>query len=188
VHGAGAFENVTMTELERVFQEATSRSVDLDALIEAVGSELFHYALVITGSRSRAEDVVQDVFVALLERRRSLRSVRNPRSWLFTVLRNIAFRSQEPGERGLAREIFETVEGDPAERLILQEVLQALPSRSQEIVLLHVWEGLTFTEISEVLGIPRGTALSSYHRSMALLRTRFGGSYESYATKGSDHA
>lgn len=177
-----------MGQLEQVFQGATAEHIDLDALIEATGSELFHYAQAVTGSRSRAEDAVQDLFVALLEQRRSLSSVREPRSWLFTVLRNIARRSRCILAPDLARDISESVEADPAERLVLKEALQTLDPRHQEIVLLHVWEGLTFSEIADVLDIPRGTALSSYHRSMTHLRERMGRSYESGAMKGNSHA
>jgi RNA polymerase sigma-70 factor (ECF subfamily) len=188
VHEPEEGESSQVDQVEQVFGGATEEFVDLDALIEAAGSELFHYARAVTGSRPRAEDAVQDLFVALLEQRRSLSSVRRPRTWLFTVLRNIARRSRDTVASDLARDISESVEADPAERLVLKEALQTLDPRHQEIVLLHVWEGLTFAEIAEVLGIPRGTALSSYHRSMARLRERMGRSHESCAMKGNGDA
>ncbi len=171
-----------MDLVEKVFCGATGQGVDLDGLIEAVGSEMFHYARVISGSPSGAEDAVQDLFVALLEQRHGLPKIRSPRAWLFTVLRNIARRSREVVAADLARDISEGVEADPAERLMLRETLETLAPQHQEIVLLHVWEGLTFSEISEVLKIPRGTALSCYHRSMVRLRERLEPSNSSRVT------
>lgn len=159
-----------MEPLETVFRNAeTSRAV-LDPVLEGLGQELLHYARSVTGSEARADDAFQDLLVALLELGPRVREVRKPRSWLFTVLRRKALAHLPESPRDGARKIAACVEGDPAARLMLEEALAALRVRDQEVVLLHAHEGLTFEEISEVLGLPLGTTLSCYHRSVKRLR------------------
>ncbi|MBI3832433.1 MAG: RNA polymerase sigma factor [Planctomycetes bacterium] len=167
-----------MTSLEEIFQH--SHSVDLEGVLRLLGKDLFHYARVLTGSPELAEDAVQDTLVALLELGAGTQAVECPRAWLFTVLRRKALRqkskrdAREASALELDRHLAESVEADPADRLVLQEAFGMLDPAAQEIAVLHLWEGLTFAEIAEVLGVPRGTALSTYHRGIQELRKRFG--------------
>lgn len=166
-----------MDALERLFGEAGPAGPDLEALLRLLGQELFHYARVLTGSPERAEDALQDLLVVLLEQGAAARQIKNPRAWLFTVLRRKALgyrREQERAGPNLAAHLGEAVETDPAQRLLLAEAFGMLDRDAQEIALLHLWEGLTFAEIAQVLGIPRGTALSHYHRGILELRRKFG--------------
>ncbi|MCW8133646.1 MAG: sigma-70 family RNA polymerase sigma factor, partial [Planctomycetota bacterium] len=161
-----------MQSLEALFADMV-QEVDLEAVLKLVGQELVHYARVVTGSRELAEDAVQDTLVALLKLGPRAREISEPRAWLFTVVRRCALKyrkSPPPLECSLA----ESVEGDPAERMMLQEAFRHLDPAAQEIAVLHLWEGLTFGEIAVVLKIPRGTALSTWHRGLKDLRARFG--------------
>ena len=62
---------------------------------------------------------------------------------------------------------------DAAERLILKEALARLEALDQEIILLHLWEGLSFEAIGVVLGSPRNTVLSRYARAIQRMREYF---------------
>jgi RNA polymerase sigma-70 factor (ECF subfamily) len=169
-----------MTSLEEIFQHSQSNSVDLEGVLRLLGKDLFHYARVLTGSPERAEDAVQDTLVALLELGAGAKDVECPRAWLFTVLRRKALRqnskrgTREATALDLDRHLAASVDGDPTDRLVLQEAFHMLDPAAQEVAVLHLWEGLTFAEIAEVLGVPRGTALSTYHRGIQELRKRFG--------------
>lgn len=169
-----------MTSLEDIFQNAHSDSLDLEGVLRLTGQDLYHYARVLTGSPELAEDAVQDTLVALLELGARAQSVECPRAWLFTVLRRKALRqkprreNREANALDLDRHLAESVEADPADRIVLQEAFHMLDPAAQEIALLHLWEGLTFAEIASVLGVPRGTALSTYRRGIQELRKRFG--------------
>ncbi|HYF49968.1 MAG TPA: RNA polymerase sigma factor [Planctomycetota bacterium] len=164
-----------MDALQSVFQASTADGVDLDAVMRLVGQELLHYARLITGSAETAEDAVHDTLVALLQQGDGARKIESSRAWLFTVLRRKALTYRKRIPLQFAAAFTETVEGDPAQRLILAEALAALSQPEQETIVLHLWDGLTFEEISEVLDAPRGTILSRYHRAVARLRERLGG-------------
>lgn len=161
-----------MQPLEPFFARAGD-GIDLEAVLRLVGQELIHYARVVTGSSEHAEDAVQDALVALLKLGPGAAQIAEPRAWLFTVVRRCALkyrRKSPPLEQSLAA----SVEGDPAQRLILREAFARLDPLAQEIAVLHLWEGLTFREIAAVLNLPRGTALSTWHRGLQELRAHLG--------------
>src|SRR5271169_4570107 len=64
--------------------------VDLAALVGAYSALLFRVAHSVLRSGAEAEDVVQDVFVRVLEHRRSLNAVRDMRVWLVRIAWNLA--------------------------------------------------------------------------------------------------
>ena len=162
-----------MQDLSAVFAAAARAEIDLDALLSMAGQELLHYARVLLGPYQSAEDAVQDTLVALLQEGQRAAEIKNPRAWLFTVLRRkaLAYRKTEP--QTLAREFGESTETDATERIILKEALARLDAIDQEIIVLHLWEGLTFEAIGTVLGAPRNTVLSRYARAIQRLREFF---------------
>jgi RNA polymerase sigma-70 factor (ECF subfamily) len=115
-----------------------------------------------TRDRDKAEDIVQEVFVSLWQRRKEV-EITILKGWLlgatrFQVLK--AFRQQKADTNFLARlanasqVIFEN---DPAAFKELQEripaVMGSLPEDQQEIFRLHREEQLTYREIADKLGI-----------------------------------
>ena len=53
--------------------------------------------------------------------------------------------------------------------------LAALPSEQREVVVLHVYDGMTFRRIGEVLGVPLDTAASRYRYAREKLKEMLGG-------------
>src|SRR5271168_4366327 len=70
--------------------EGSRSEVDLAALVETYSPLLFRVAHSVLRGRTEAEDVVQDVFVRVLEHRRSLQAVRDMRVWLVRIAWNLA--------------------------------------------------------------------------------------------------
>ena len=165
----------SLDSLERLLSEPQGGHVDLERILRLVGDELFHYARALTGTAEHAEDAVQDLLVALLEQQQKGKAILRPRAWLFSVLRRKAL-AQRKGSKKVSAPVLEiaVVDLDPEKRLMVQEALRGLNGVVQEIVLLRLWEGLEMTEISEVLDLPYGTALSHYHRGLQELRRRCG--------------
>ncbi len=129
------------------------------------------------------EDVVQEAFLKLA----SLgRPPDNPGAWLFRVVRNgavdaslAAGRRRRYESRAAARSTpwFDPAEGegedgvDPGEA---ERVLAALPIEEREVIVAHLWGGLTFGQIAEVLGTSSRSAHRLYNRGLAALRERLG--------------
>jgi RNA polymerase sigma-70 factor (ECF subfamily) len=150
----------------------------LDRLYDLAARQLYGLALWRTGSEEDAADVVQDVFVRVVEQGSRLAKVRKPKSWLLTVTHRAAIdvtrrrsrRSAEP----LEEYSFLTAGDSDSDRMIdaaqASVLLAGLPDSHREVVFLKHFAGCTFVEIGEILGVPKFTAASRYRAGIDKLR------------------
>ncbi len=137
---------------------------------------LFVYALSLTRSRETAEDIVQTVFYRLLRRGRLPKELR---PYAFRAVRNAATDLARREERGAKHaSIFASPEvGADAAAIALRDEMAALldgvGGDERECIVLKTYNGLTFQEISAVLGVPVGTAASWYRRGIEKMRRQW---------------
>jgi RNA polymerase sigma-70 factor (ECF subfamily) len=151
--------------------------MDLRAAYEELAGPLYRYALALLARADDAEDVVHEVFAALLRRGRG-EVIRQPRAYLFRAVRRAALevrgkRGRE--EAGLEESGISWVEADSGFGADLERALQTLPVEQREVVALKAVEGLTFREIATVLRIPQNTAASRYRLALTKLRAALEG-------------
>jgi len=128
-----------------------------------------------------AEDVVQEVFLALYRHLLRGRSRRNLPGWLFQVTHNLTVKQRRKRHWWLlqAEPSNESQRVDPAanpeERMADAErhgrwlrVLQALPERDRQCVLLRA-EGMTYRDIAAALDVSLGSVAKSMTRALARL-------------------
>jgi RNA polymerase sigma-70 factor (ECF subfamily) len=130
-------------------------------------------------SREAAEDVAQDAFCRLWERRAQLRSDGSLRGFLYHVARNMAIsahRSENVRQRALTALMMEPptfahiemqYDGLSGE---LKRAIRSLPERRREIVVLHCIHGLTYKEIARLLGIAPQTVANQFSSALDDLR------------------
>ncbi|MET0234052.1 MAG: SigE family RNA polymerase sigma factor [Kibdelosporangium sp.] len=143
---------------------------------------LLRLAVLLTGDRGQAEDLVQDAFVALQRRFHRLTDPASAAGYLRVSVVNGA---RSAHRRQLVAWRHQRVEpsGQPPldDGLLLaeehQEVLRAvrrLPRRQQEVLILRYWSGLSEAEIATTLGVSRGTVKTCAARALATLGNRLG--------------
>jgi len=137
----------------------------------------------LTRSEADAQDVVQEAF---------LRAFRffggfegdQPRAWVLKIVRNSCYtwlRRNRPQQLHVEvdQNLLESKlsVADPLKNLMLsndlklfQRALETLPTPLREVFLLREFEGLSYKELSEVVGIPPGTVMSRLYRARADLR------------------
>jgi RNA polymerase sigma-70 factor (ECF subfamily) len=163
--------------------ESARSEIDLAALVATYSSLLFRVAHSVLRSRAEAEDVVQDVFVRVLEHRRSLTAVRDMRVWLVRVAWNLAIDRRrrirpEQFDEGfadslVARNLPADEALNEAQRLrsVLRE-LERLPRAERDVLLLSVVEELGTAEMAEVLGRSESAVRALLFRARTRLRER----------------
>jgi RNA polymerase sigma-70 factor (ECF subfamily) len=57
-----------------------------------------------------------------------------------------------------------------SESRVLREALELLPANFREVLVLREFEGLSYKQIAEVMGVPMGTVMSSLARARMQLR------------------
>ena len=132
----------------------------------------FRYALSLAHHHHDAEDLAQQAWLKL-QRNGSSPIVRGP---LFKTIRNLFIDSLRrkgiiefetlPEETHLAQEPA----SEPGVTGDLEYLLGQLKAGDRELLYLHCVEGYTAQEISDLIGRPRGTILSSINRAKAKLR------------------
>jgi RNA polymerase sigma-70 factor, ECF subfamily len=150
------------------------------SLYDRYARRMFRVALRILGRREDAEDVVQEVFLAIVRSRERLLVVNDLSAYLFAALRRAAGRcalrrAQLPATSPAAIEAAVSPAGTPlrdsAECDRLQRAVRALPQRQREVIALKIDGELTFAEIGEVLGVSINTAASRYRYALQKLKS-----------------
>jgi len=152
-------------------------------LVQTYSPLLFRVANSILRSPAEAEDVVQDLFVRVLERRESLEAVVDMRVWLVRIAWNLALtrrRRIRPDQIDAAfaeRLAGTTVPADQAlaeaQRIkaVLRE-LERLPKQEHHVLLLSAVEELSTAEIADVLGKSESAVRALLFRARTRLRER----------------
>jgi RNA polymerase sigma-70 factor (ECF subfamily) len=152
-----------------------------EAFYEAKATALVLYGRALGLSHGEAEDVLQETFMALMQRSEL---PREPEHYCLRSFRNRALNYKRSLWRRLTRELesqrwFEKTAGeDPAERAAMQQLAE-LPPDQREVIVLKIWNDCTFEEIGALLEISPNTAAGRYRYGLQKMKSRLeGASYE----------
>lgn len=147
----------------------------LGRLIDRHGAALKLYASQLCNS---PDDVVQD---SLVELARCRKVPEQPVAWLYRAVRYRAMtarrsaRRRKHYEREAAKRRAAAVVGPPVGQLDAQTVTAALESLGEverEVVVAHLWGGLTFQQIGQLVGISGSTAHRRYQAALSAIRKK----------------
>ena len=164
----------------------THSRVDGDVLKEAF-EELFrdHHHLVyrtaysVTGSRQDAEDVLQTLFVKLMERGLPDGAKRNVKGYLYRAAVHIALNIVRSRKRESLTDELETLQpsiameeatSDEGTQRILLDAIARLRPRAVEILILHYEHNYSDAQIAKMLGTSRGVIAVTLYRTRARLK------------------
>lgn len=143
----------------------------LSALYQRHAADMLGVAYRLLGSRSNAEDVIQELFADLPERLREYREAGRFGGWLRQLTIHRALMRLRSERRKREWSLTESIPAaDPADGIVLRDALARLAGDDRTIVMLKAIEGYSHTEIAELFGIKRGTAEVRLHRAMERLR------------------
>ena len=146
-------------------------------LVERYMRRAYYAALSLVGRREDALDLSQEAFARAFRARHSLDPDQPFYGWFYQILRRLCFnflrdrrtraRLLEEAGGWLADEAASRFATNPADALERAEAqrrvaraIQRLPAAEREIIALKEFEGLTYREMSTLLGIPMGTVMS----------------------------
>lgn len=136
------------------------------------------------GRREDAEDILQSVYLKVLEGRAKFDAKSTFKTWLFSVIRFTTIdelRKKKSREKAFANIKFEEVSITIDESFVnknenedkyvdFKEMLNILPDRQKEILLLVFYHEHSIAEASEIMGISVGTGRTHYERGKERLR------------------
>jgi RNA polymerase sigma-70 factor (ECF subfamily) len=146
----------------------------LAELFDLAAPRAVRYARALTRNEHDAEDALQAAMVRVALNPRVLAEAWHPWAYLLRVVRNealkIAQRKRTDHLLSLMAEVWAKDSPDDSDsRQFIRQALQKLPPNQAEVVVLKIWEGMTFSEIAEVLGESPNTAASRYRYALQKL-------------------
>ena len=141
-------------------------------LVKKYIDTVFRVALSYTKHASDAEDIVQNVFLALLREKKPFESEAHIRAWLIRVAVNESKKwLRSPWRRHVSYEEYAAAMPDTTaeSREILRAVME-LPRKYRMPIYLYYFEGYSTAEIGEILKMPKGTVCTNLSRGREMLK------------------
>jgi RNA polymerase sigma-70 factor (ECF subfamily) len=168
--------------------------IALGAFFDHFFGPLYGLAFRLTGERTAAEDLVQDVFLRVYLAIDRLDPDRDPAPWLITVTYN-AFRdrwrswegrrarkSRSIEESGYLSEVLPAPGPDPEQAALLAEreklvqgAITELPVELRAVVVMRDYLGLGHEEIAEITQVSHGAIRKRYSRALKMLAKKLRG-------------
>lgn len=149
-----------------------------DDILKSVPS-LRAFAISLSGSGDRADDLVQETLLRAIAHIDSFQPGSNLPAWLFTILRNLHLSAERQRQRRGPHLDVDAISPPGAAAtqeagLEMQDVLAALdqlPEEQKSLLLLVGVEDLSYDDAARVLGVPPGTVMSRLSRGRQRLRS-----------------
>lgn len=168
---------------EALYRRLLQRDLSaFDELYARHARHLFGFIVHQLGDPAEAQDVLHDVFLAILRERDAGARVLSLRAWLYQVARNLCLNRARSGRRAAAAKdeaaaasLLAELQApgtalDQRERATaLGEAVGRLPEPLGALYRLRA-SGLSYEELAEVLGVPLGTVKSRMHELVTRLR------------------
>ncbi len=170
-------------------------------MVDRYQDQVFNIVYRIVGDRAEAEEVAQEVFIAVFKHVDGFRGDSKFSTWLFRIASNRAknrVKYLARRNRKYHQDIDETPEsnietnpvGGATERPdreamgrqleeVVQEGLVELNEKHRVVLVLRDFEDLSYDELSETLEIPEGTVKSRLYRARSQLKEYIDAHYES---------
>jgi RNA polymerase sigma-70 factor, ECF subfamily len=175
--------NGEITDAELLDGIARHDEASLAALYDRYHVLAFSLALRVVNDRGRAEDVVQDAFLAVWRKAGSYSEGRGSvRTWLTSIVRNRAIdlvRARRESDGDDEAVLLALRDGGPAvvdqvtaslDRDAIRAAIRELPCEQRQAIAMAYFEGRSHSEIAEVTGLPLGTVKSRIRLAMHRLR------------------
>ena len=145
--------------------------------------KLLRYAFSYIKDKEEAEDIVQEVFIRLWQKRKSLDKIKNIEAWSMTITRNLTIdklkanrlefkdlhnvedRAQEKSNPEELVEQSESLAG-------IRNIIDSLSEKQKQVILLRDIEGHTYQEIGDIIGIDQNLVKVTLFRARENVRKK----------------
>jgi RNA polymerase sigma-70 factor, ECF subfamily len=159
---------------------------DFAELYDRYVTPIYRFAYYRTFDRQLSEDITSQTFVQAMEKIGSFRPSRGPfAAWLYGIARNLVIDHFRAAKRTaeFPEDYDAPSDDDPAKdaatRMSYAEVrsaLEHLEPLQRDVVLLRLWDGLSYREIAQITGKSEGNCKVMFSRTIGKLRGSLGAS------------
>jgi RNA polymerase sigma-70 factor, ECF subfamily len=156
------------------------RSSSFDAVYDYFLPKIYNYLYYRTGNRQNAEDLCSTTFLKAFEHLQSFDAGKGTfQSWIFKIARNTLidhFRTKKASfqiDEALNLKSRTNIESELDSKLAIEQVcayLTNLNDEQRDLVLMRVWDDMSYKEISEIVGKSESAIKMSFSRIMTKLK------------------
>jgi|ERR1051326_2411503 RNA polymerase sigma-70 factor (ECF subfamily) len=163
----------------------------LEILVRRYASPLLTFIRRMVGDEHKSEELFQEVFLTVWQKRGQYDVTRPFRPWLYRIALNRC-RSDFRRRAGSVNSLILTIPADDFENAIAEShalaplesaiatetsiqvtaAVELLPEQQRTVVVLRIWHSLSYAEIAEVADCSEATARSHMHLALEALRKR----------------
>jgi RNA polymerase sigma factor (sigma-70 family) len=153
-----------MAAVEGASRHGSSVGDTTHDLYRRYGKQIYAYCYHRLRSREEAEDAVQTTFMNAFRSLQRGATAQYEQAWLFKIAQNVCIarhtsasrrlRLETPNDLETLQEVVPAREGEePLELIGIEEALEQMPENQRRAILLREWQGLSYREISDELGL-----------------------------------
>jgi RNA polymerase sigma-70 factor, ECF subfamily len=167
------------TDLDLLAEARAGDASAFEKLIDRHANALFGLAVSMVKNRADAEELVQETFAAAFANLEKFQGRSAVKTWICSILVNRAISLRRRERIRQMQPLNDEGRGFPGSRsaehavdakMDVNAVLKRLSEEHRQVIVLRELQGLSYEEIAETIGIPRGTVESRLHRARNELR------------------
>lgn len=162
-------------KLLKDFQNGNPKA--FETLFHRYKDRMYNFAYKMLGNEDSAGDVTQEVFIKLFRSRNNTNQINNLKNYLFVSTRNICLNKIRDQKSQIGLEDIEDLPGKneslEPQNLKIQRALAELEPGLKEALILREYQGFSYKEISEILGLSGSAVKSLLFRARARLKEIF---------------
>lgn len=171
------FENISDSELYKLLNDKSKDVAEKSfaELYKRYSRRLYLYCKKIVGDIDLARDAFQDTFVTFYNESKVNRNIPNVSAFLYRVAHNFCLNSlkKEKAHKTVDDFLVQTSEFSPENNELMgliSSALELLPLEFKDVFVLKEYQGMSYVEIADILGIPESTVKIRSHRARLKIR------------------
>lgn len=171
-------------------ESMVSKQEKFKALVDALSTPLFRYAIWLCGNKATADDLVQETFLRAWRALDSLQDEKSAKAWLTTILRREHARLYERKRPDTGDYDFDNMPGveleydTRPEAFALRQCLHKLADEYKQPLLLQVLWGFSCEEIADQLDISKSAVMTRLFRARKMMRDQLANDAPSNTARG----
>lgn len=153
------------------------------ALVERYRDRIVSYAYRMVGNSELAQDVAQEAFVRVYKSAGTFRDDGRFSPWLYKIAGNVSLSERSKRAKEALNVDYDSLEDTNDSGVVVEDQVLAkitgeqlsrgiakLSAQHKTVLVMHIYQGLTYVEIGEAIGIPTGTVKSRLFYAIRKLR------------------
>lgn len=146
---------------------------NISRLLEKYGNMIMRIAYTYLKNKADAEDIVQDIFIGIMEHPPEFNDENHEKAWLIRVTKNYclnALNKRKHNICSLDKAAPAAVHDEYTAESTVLAAVQSLPEKYRIVVYMYYYEGYATREIASLLKMNHATVRSCLHRARAQLK------------------